>query len=547
MKPRHATPLLISALLIGLGGCSIDQFHRDSLRYSAKDRGTEVYELNPNWVFDKKKRGTEQGPITPKEAATALGEDQMKFYERYLAVQAGARPGQTIKDMSLRLSSDLSALHKQADLMLQRHSCKATTDKNSLETYERNVSDALSRAASLEELSKAAKPIDSPELLTALRTNLAQLGTEHETLKRQADTICANEPSLCTETADRKAVPFPLTDIEAFMPPTSHKTGAAGAVSAQTLAPYPQSGQSEVEKIWPSQILSGALQEETVTEYEAEKVKKVTVKKGLGEDFVRALSSTASVAQMRDLLTEPTFPALPPVRREVTLGCLPPPDQAAFTTSASLEALLSKIKQDAGDKKDEATAKAAFEYATQAQKMFEESERTVFLQYALFRLCEMSINAPSGFRNVYPVVVHDIVRRTAELREIETAAVQQRFIEESKTKAELAKVEQEKERQKAEEKRTAAAASEKLAQEARKAAEDAAKAREEASRTAVSDATLKSQQLLLDKRVDQVIVSCIEAAVPAEKRSMKDEVDKARIACEAIYAPVRKTATPEGS
>lgn len=539
MKSRHTTSILISVLLIGLGGCSIDQYHRDSLRYSAKDRGTEVYELNPDWAFDESKRGT-QGPITPKEAATALGEDQMNFYERYLSVQAGIRPGQTIKDMGLRLSSDLSALRQQADMMLQRHTGKATTKKGVLETFKRNVSDALSRAESLSKLSDEAKSLDSPELLTALRTNLAQLGTEHETLKRQADTICANEPSLCAVTASRKEMTVSQTDIEKFLPPTNLKTGGDGAVSAQALAPSPQGGRSEVEKIWPPQVLSGALQDETVTEYEAEKVKKVTVKKGLGEDLMRALSSTASVAQMRDLLTEPTFPALPPVRREVSLGCLPPPDQAAFTTSASLEALLSKVKQNAGDKKDEATAKAALEYATQTQKMFEESERTVFLQYALFRLCEMSINAPSGFRNVYPVVVHDIVRRTAELREIETAAVQQRVIEESKAKAELAKVEQEKERQKAEEKRTAAAASEKLAQDARKAAEDAAKAREEASRTIVSDATLKSQQALLDKRVDQVIVSCIEAAVPAEKRNIKENVDEARSKCEAIYAPTRK-------
>lgn len=142
-------------------------------------------------------------------------------------------------------------------------------------------------------------------------------------------------------------------------------------------------------------------------------------------ELLRALSSTASIAQMRDLLTEPSFPALLPVERNVELGCLPPPDSAAFESVSNLSANLKQQGIDVG---------VSGEFASSVVKLFEESERTLFLQYALFRLCEMSVNAPSEFRNVYPVIIHDIVRRTAEMTQLANQKAEERRLEEEKTK-----------------------------------------------------------------------------------------------------------------
>lgn len=143
------------------------------------------------------------------------------------------------------------------------------------------------------------------------------------------------------------------------------------------------------------------------------------------QDLIRALSSTASIAQMRDLLTEPSFPALLPIERNVELGCLPPPDSAAFESVSKLSANLKQQGIDVG---------VSGEFASSVVKLFEESERTLFLQYALFRLCEMSVNAPSEFRNVYPVIIHDIVRRTAEMTQLANQEAEKRRLEEEKTK-----------------------------------------------------------------------------------------------------------------
>jgi predicted transcriptional regulator YheO len=46
----------------------------------------------------------------------------------------------------------------------------------------------------------------------------------------------------------------------------------------------------------------------------------------------------------------------------------------------------------------------------------------------------MSVNAPSEFRNVYPVIIHDIVRRTAEVTQLANKEAEERRVEEEKTK-----------------------------------------------------------------------------------------------------------------
>jgi len=168
------------------------------------------------------------------------------------------------------------------------------------------------------------------------------------------------------------------------------------------MPPAPSHVVSQIEYIWPKELFDKS-----------------------NDELIRAFSSTASIAQMRDLLTEPSFPALLPIERNVELGCLPPPDSAAFEAVSKLSANLKQQGIDVG---------VSGEFANSVVKLFEESERTLFLQYALFRLCEMSVNAPSEFRNVYPVIIHDIVRRTAEMNQFATIEAEKRKVEEEKTK-----------------------------------------------------------------------------------------------------------------
>jgi len=176
---------------------------------------------------------------------------------------------------------------------------------------------------------------------------------------------------------------------------------------------FSYSDRSDIEIFWPKDFLVKAIDSNS-------KLDDNSI-----PELLRALSSTASIAQMRDLLTEPSFPALLPIERNVELGCLPPPDSAAFEAVSKLSANLKQQGIEVG---------VSGEFASSVVKLFEESERTLFLQYALFRLCEMSVNAPSEFRNVYPVIIHDIVRRTAEMNQFATIEAEKRKVEEEKTK-----------------------------------------------------------------------------------------------------------------
>lgn len=171
----------------------------------------------------------------------------------------------------------------------------------------------------------------------------------------------------------------------------------------------------EIEIIWPKDFINNVVDKD---------------KGDSVNELLRALSSTASVAQMRDLLTEPSFPPMLPVERTIELGCLPPPDSAAFEAVMNLSANLKNLMVSGAP----IDASLSANFATSVVKLFEESERTLFLQYALFRLCEMSVNSPAEFRNVYPVIIHDIVRRTAEMTQLANQKAEERRIEEEKTK-----------------------------------------------------------------------------------------------------------------
>lgn len=181
---------------------------------------------------------------------------------------------------------------------------------------------------------------------------------------------------------------------------------------------------SDPDKFWPGSIneITGNPTTTTTVKDVAKKTetttKTIPFAHAHPEELIRGLSSTASMGQIRDLITEPEIPELLPTSRTVNLGCLPPPDSAAFEAVTKLTANLEK---DGAGKLG-----VSSEYADKVVKLFEESERTMFLQYALFRLCEMSVNTPSGFRNVFPVIMHDMVRRSAELRDVATKEAETR-------------------------------------------------------------------------------------------------------------------------
>jgi hypothetical protein len=120
----------------------------------------------------------------------------------------------------------------------------------------------------------------------------------------------------------------------------------------------------------------------------------------------RELNNLFTQQYIRDLVTEPSIHSLVPTYREVKLSCAPPPEQAAIATAASVAA---QVEAKGGKGGIDARL------AESITRLFEQTERTVFLQYALFRLCEMSINSAGEFRNVFPLIVHELVRQSASL------------------------------------------------------------------------------------------------------------------------------------
>ncbi len=132
--------------------------------------------------------------------------------------------------------------------------------------------------------------------------------------------------------------------------------------------------------------------------------------------IVRELNNILWLQSLRDLLTEPGLYSQLPQKRKVKLACAPPPEQTAIQTAASF---LAK-----GDYKGAGGTLEA-RLAESTIKLFEQTERTVFLQYAMFRLCEMGINSAGEFRHAFPLVMQELVRQAATLT-LEASVEEQR-------------------------------------------------------------------------------------------------------------------------
>jgi len=354
VKTRNLLLLLLISVLSS--GCSWEQVHRDNLRYESTNRGEENYHLNDKDAVNKKNYATDS-----LDAAIKRNAQEIELYVRHL---------------------DEYTLHKHDFLPFPQSGVPASQDPDG------GNNATMSRPASI-------VPSDATQVDGQTDKSNAQIKVVTKNTKNKI----AELSKIGLQMARR-----------GDQPPSDDKASKPAGDNGDAQSASNKEKPSTLEKYWPRAILNSA-QPTNITTIKDTGGNTTEVHTQQPDDgLVRALTSTMVVDQMRDLLTEPTFPALLPVERNVHLGCLPPPDSAAFEASMKLGALV----QQGPDKK----ASLDSEFSSHVAKLFEESERTIFLQYALFRLCEMSINAPSGFRNVYPVVVHDIVRQTAEMNQL---------------------------------------------------------------------------------------------------------------------------------
>jgi hypothetical protein len=413
---------IAALVLAALGGCSLNQAYRDQLRYASVDRGAEVYAISNTDSL---------------QSALKRNEQEIALYREHKWASDGIALPQTFKVVNTALKKHIANLLTQAQSVKAKCSVpkegedaqKVQQIIDDLNSYER-MRDALDDSFTSEAKNKDDHAIMRVRLaMHELQGNVyvsdVWLQAADKTCKQHSGGSASSGATAAAETSIVLAqmTPPPVRAVPGakMLPPTENQIAAqlAGGSSASYLA-----------AIWSTLLNGNAMAVET--DFDANGKPKKEVRQP-DANLVRALSSSAAIFQMRDLLTEPAFPPMLPTSRQVTLGCLPPPDSAAFEAAANLSAAV---------KKDDKDQSIDGEFGVQVAKLFEESERTLFLQYALFRLCEMSVNAPAGFRNVYPVVVHDIVRRTAEMTELANKEAEQRRAEEEKSKQEKEKTKQ---------------------------------------------------------------------------------------------------------
>lgn len=351
--------LILSLVAMLCAGCSLEQMRRDSLRFKATDRGVEKYKLNDKDSLN---------------AALERNDQEINAYIQHLAAYIGiVKKAKTPGD----IDDVLGSLHE----------------------WRRNESQLAASSPVATQTIGGLAPASAPSGLM-----MGSVNADNELVAAPTHAATSNEkekqPAKLLK--QKAGIIEPSLMMERITVPDGDKANA-------TESSLP--GKSALETYWPASVLN-KIQSTT----QVEETGKTTTTTQPDESLIRALSSTMAIDQMRDLLTEPTFPSLLPTEREVHLGCLPPPESAAFEAVQKLSALMQQ--QAGGQQQASNKIGVDTEFSSRVVKLFEESERTVFLQYALFRLCEMSINAPSGFRNVYPVVVHDIVRQTAEMNQV---------------------------------------------------------------------------------------------------------------------------------
>ena len=395
MAPRKYLHLLSLSILGGLAGCSTAvQWNRDKLHYSTFARGTEVYTT---------------GDLNSIDARALAATTNLDFYRQYRQVLAEYDPA----------TAAALAEARKVGTGLQ-----AGGDKDAGPTMAlQNRISALER----------------------------QIATQQKTLSAAEKKNPRNPVGGTKKIPDNFLIlpmnPRPFLDVgEAErgsdlgtknLPPPLAPAGSAGRNPQNSVA----------QSLWPLKSIQD-LSETTSMEFSNEKPIKSTVTKP-NEVAVQALSSMASMAQMRDLLTEPSFPQMVPVSRHVTLGCVPPTDNIVFNSMDALKAAaaasdnnqaIKNIVSEKGDSDEQQQsrnrqleANLALTSQTLAVKAVQETQKTWFLQWALFRLCEAGLNS-TEVRNTVPVVIHDIVRRTAEMSDSVESEITKRITSEEDTR-----------------------------------------------------------------------------------------------------------------
>lgn len=441
---------LLGIIVLGLAtaACgSMEQRHRDDLRFATTKRGTESYRVDATALrYNEHSKSYENQDSFSVGQKAALNE--IEFYRRYREI---VEPGKHGLSRAELMSAAKNLQDGQTELQRQ------------LRTLQQQMSEISSHLPPPAFRIPPRDDAGSPEPPRSSRDMM--LAPPRQTPSGGSSAIPGTTPLLQPirfvppgqAGQSRPAEPVQARRSDGFelILPDNGGGGGNGVVDPAVLQSYLAAiareqdaakkkllvdqfillvnaarDRPQAELFWPAEILKHA---QTTTTTKEEGGTKTTTVSGLNDEMVKALSSTASVAQMRDLMTEPAFPAMLPMERHVDLGCVLPPDSVAWEAATKLE-LVTKVK-------NEVDVGLSTEYKSAVVKLFEESEKTLFLQYALFRLCEMSINAPAGFRNIYPVIIHDIVRRTAEMKQQDIAAIEGRRAEEHKVKQKALEVE----------------------------------------------------------------------------------------------------------
>jgi hypothetical protein len=399
MAPKKCLHLLSLSVIGGLTGCSTAvQWNRDKLHYSTFARGTEVYST---------------GDLNSIDARMLAATTNLDFYRQYRQVLAEYDP------------ATASAL---AEAQKVRVGAQDGGDKGGGSTTV-----LQNRVGILER-----KIADQQKVLSVAGRKKNPGNSVHGAKKLPDNVFVLPTPFLDTGEAE----PGSGLRVENIPPPST--PAVPGGKNPQN---------SVAQAFWPLKSIQD-LNETTQMEFANEKPVKSTVTKP-NEAAVQALSSMASMAQMRDLLTEPSFPQMVPVSRHITLGCVPPTDnivfnsmdalKAAATASDNNQAIKNIVAENGGSDEQQQSrnrqleANLALTSQTLAVKAVQETQKTWFLQWALFRLCEAGLNS-TEVRNTVPVVIHDIVRRTAEMSDSVEAEITKRIsAEEDTRRAEIEK------------------------------------------------------------------------------------------------------------
>jgi hypothetical protein len=419
--------LLSLAALCAVSGCgSFTQWHRDNLRYSTFVRGEESYVVG---------NGTDS-----LKAMKDASEAQSDFYKKYRTA---------LKELDPYTAYQLALVEQM------RQQGQATGGQNTAQAPATSTSPVTSSTpADQGNSSQPLTPQRGADMAPTATNPRAKGGRIQPTLT--GGVVSGSVPlgkSLINSTGRNDGVMQPgVVDMQADPDPKRtlggdrtfrYTPGTVNQLSTGNPVITPV-----VSNIWPLKNMSD-LNSTTTTEYADGKPAK-TVTQGPNEESVRALSSLTSAAQLRDLLTEPSFPsALVPIKKDVRLGCLPPSDNVFFeamdaarlaANAADNNNAIRKIVDKEGNSVDgdvgisrKLEAQAQVTSQTFAVKAIQETQKTWFLQWALFRLCEAGVNSPE-LRNTVPVVIHDIVRRSAEMSDSAEGEITARIKAEEETR-----------------------------------------------------------------------------------------------------------------